>query len=164
MGHRSSCGERFPLNVCCHHCHNRCLSSRPCPSAERLHCPGTCQPRWPHESKSFCWDPALSCTKADTVAFSCDNLIHRDQSTESQRCVKILYTCCGWVYSVGEVSFFGLGFHFGETAGEQIRNVRDETVLNTSELKTIYCQHLSDVHPGGMRQCVTRKTKDLPFS
>lgn len=86
-GRTSNCGAQFPQSPCCRRCRNRCLSSRPCPWAATLHCPGTYPPRRPHESKSLCWDPAQSCN--DTHArFSSDNLIHRDQSADSQRCVK----------------------------------------------------------------------------
>lgn len=66
MGHRSNCGAQFPPSFYCRHCHSRCPSSQLCPLAETLHCPGTYQPRWPRDSRSFCWDPARSCTKAPT--------------------------------------------------------------------------------------------------
>lgn len=65
-GHTSNCGAPFPLSSCCHRCHSRCLRCQRCPSARRRHCPGTYQPRSPHESRSFWWDLALSCTKAQT--------------------------------------------------------------------------------------------------
>lgn len=63
MGHMSNCDALFPGSSCCRHCHNHCPHSPPCPWWEKRHCPGTYQPSWPHESRLFCWNSTLSCTK-----------------------------------------------------------------------------------------------------